>query len=192
MFKSALFWDSQDIFSVFIATQFYTGSLKSVVFNVGEIAPQATVLCIVGVILWFTTFGWRFQFPGERFLQFKHTKISKKQYLLLWNHSSWCTFDSMFRDKGYKTYQSGHVTLKLSSFCVTLRCTNYSRTLRLSLVGSPALRLRFSQKLWMCKYFVEYNVQNKMKSRETVALSSSLRWVDQSLHDQRHKKDIKH
>ena len=77
MFKSALFWDSQDIFSVFIATQFYTGSLKSVVFNVGEIAPQATVLCIVGVILWFTTFGWRFQFPGERFLQFKHIKFQK-------------------------------------------------------------------------------------------------------------------
>ena len=63
--------------------------------------------------------------------------------------------------KGYKIYRSGHVTIKLSSFCVTLHCTNYPRTLRFSLVESQALR--FSQRLWTCKYFVETNVQNKIK-----------------------------
>jgi len=44
----------------------------------------------------------------------------------------------MIRDKGYKIYGSGHVTIKLSSFCVTLHCTNYPRTLRFSLVESQA------------------------------------------------------
>jgi len=85
----------------------------------------------------------------------------KKQYLLLWSQSKWCTFYSIVSDKGYKIYRSGHATIKLSSFCVTLHCTNYPRTLRFSLVESQALR--FSQRLWMWKYFVETNVQNKIK-----------------------------
>jgi len=42
----------------------------------------------------------------------------------------------MVHSKGYKTYQTGHVTIKLTSFCVTLHCTNCPRPLRLSLVGS--------------------------------------------------------
>ena len=40
----------------------------------------------------------------------------------------------------------------------------------------------------MCRYFVESNVTIRQKSRETVALSSLLGWLTQSVHDQRHKK----
>jgi len=90
-----------------------------VVFNVGEFAPQGTISCVVRAILWFTRFGGRFRFPGGRFLQVKTYSnvelISKNQYLLLWNQSLWCTFDSMVRNKGYKTH-IGLVTHK-SNYC---------------------------------------------------------------------------
>jgi len=68
--------------------------------------------------------------------------------LLLWNQNNWCTCDSVVRNKGCKTYQTGHVTIKLTSFCLTLHCINCPKPLRLSLVGSQALR--FAQRLWMC------------------------------------------
>jgi len=35
----------------------------------------------------------------------------------------------MVHNKGYKTYQTGHVSIKLTSHCVTLHCTNYPRPL---------------------------------------------------------------
>jgi len=64
---------------------------ESVVFNMGEIAPQGTISCVVGSILWFTIFGGRFWFPGGRFLQvetYSNVKlIPKNQYLLLWNQT---------------------------------------------------------------------------------------------------------
>jgi len=52
----------------------------------------------------------------------------------------------MVNNKGYKTHHTDHVAIKLTSFCVTLHCTNYPRPLRLSLTGSQALRLL--QRLW--------------------------------------------
>jgi len=51
--------------------------------------------------------------------------IPKKRNLLVWNQGNWCTFDSMVRNKGYKTCRTGHVTIKPTSFCATLHCTNY-------------------------------------------------------------------
>jgi len=39
----------------------------------------------------------------------------------------------------WNSYRTGHASLKLASFCVTLHCTNYPKLLRLSLVGSQAL-----------------------------------------------------
>jgi len=68
----------------------------------------------------------------------------------------------MVRNKGYKTYQTGHVTIKLTSFCVTLHCTHYPRQLRLSMFGSQALRFAHYE-CALCRYFVESNVQYKIK-----------------------------
>ena len=49
-----------------------------------------------------------FRFLEGRFLQVKTYSnvqmIPKNQYLLLWNQSIWCTFDSMVRNNGYKTH----------------------------------------------------------------------------------------
>jgi len=63
----------------------------------------------------------------------------------------------MVRNKGYKTYQTGHVTVKPTSFCVTLHCINCPKPLRLSLVASQDYECA------LCGYFVESNVQNKIK-----------------------------
>jgi len=50
------------------STNLIIAIFRPAVFNVGEIAPQWAILCFVGAILWFTRFGGRFHFPGERFL----------------------------------------------------------------------------------------------------------------------------
>ena len=70
-----------------------------------------------------------------------------KIIFVLWNQSIWCIFDSMVNNKSYKTHQTDHVEIKLTSFCVSLHCTNYPRPLRFSLTGNQALRLL--QRLWM-------------------------------------------
>ena len=84
---------------------------RSVVFNVDEIVPRERFHALWG----------RFcdlrDLEGDcraiavskgRFLQVKtYSKVElipKKQYLLLWNQSIWCTFNSMVRNKGYKTH----------------------------------------------------------------------------------------
>ena len=51
--------------------------------------------------------GGDFGFQGGDFCRWKHAQMlnwfQKNQYLLLWNQSLWCTFDSMVRNKAYKT-----------------------------------------------------------------------------------------
>jgi len=75
---------------VSFALIFTNGWFTAMVFNVGEIAPQ-------GAILWHRRFGGRF-LPVKTYYNFEF--IPKKQYLLLWNQSIWCSFDSMDHDKG--------------------------------------------------------------------------------------------
>ena len=81
----------------------YTSGLQR-----GRNCPHGAISCVVGAILWFTRFGGRFRFPGGDFCRLKHTQMlnwfQKYIYLLLWNQSIWCTFDSMVRNKGYKTH----------------------------------------------------------------------------------------
>ena len=89
----------------------------------GRNRPQRAISCVVGAILWFTRFGGDFGFQGGRFLQVETYSnvelIPKNQYLLLWNQSLWCTFDSMVRNKAYKahiglvTHQSNYCNMVL-------------------------------------------------------------------------------
>jgi len=71
-------------------------------------SSPGSILCVVGASLWFTRFGGRFRFPGRAisagFNIFKCWIDSKKQSLLLWKQSIWCTFDYIVRNinKGYK------------------------------------------------------------------------------------------
>jgi len=75
--------------------------------------------------------------------------ISKNQYLFPWNQSIWCTFDSIVRNKGYKTH-TGLATPR-SNYCnmVMLNASLHkiSKTTEIvtGLVGSHALR--FSRRL---------------------------------------------
>jgi len=50
-------------------------SFRSVFFNVGEIAPQCSISCVVGAILWFTRFGGDFGFERDDFCRLKHTPM---------------------------------------------------------------------------------------------------------------------
>jgi len=70
----------------------------SVVFNVGEIAPQGRLHALWGRFCDLRDLGGDFGFQGGDFCKLWHTQMfidSKNQYLLLWNHSIWCTFDSI-------------------------------------------------------------------------------------------------
>jgi len=77
-------------------------------------------MCCGGDFVIYEIFGADFGFQGGRpFLQVKTYSnvelIPKNQYLLLWNQSLWCTFDSMVRNKAYKTH-IGLVTHQ-SNYC---------------------------------------------------------------------------
>ena len=62
--------------------------------------------CVVGAILWLRRFGGDFNFQRDDFCWLKHNYnlefIPKKKYLLLWNQSIWCTFDSVDHNKAKK------------------------------------------------------------------------------------------
>jgi len=119
---------------------------ESVVFNVGDLGDlggdfsfQVGDFCSLNIL--------KFWIDSKKTV---FVTLESKQLMHFRLQGSW-----------HKSIPSGHVPINPPSFCVTLHCTNYPRALRLSLIGSQAVR--FSQRLWMCKYVVETNVQIKIK-----------------------------
>jgi len=138
-------------------------SFKPVVFDVGEIAPQGAISCVVGAILWFTRFGGRFHalwgrfcnlrdlggdfgFQGGDFCRWKHT-----QMLNWFQKINICYFGIKAFDARSTPWFVTKVIKHISDwsrinqttvtwFCETFHCTNYPRPLRLRLVGSQALQ----------------------------------------------------
>jgi len=98
----------------------------------------------------------------------------------------------MVRNKGYKTYETGHVTIKLTSFCVMRNASLHQlpkNTEIVTLVESQALRSHEDYEcagILLCLMF-----KIRYKCTEAVALNSLSGCLTQSLHHQRHKKEMK-
>jgi len=93
----------------------------------------------------------------------------------------------LVRNKVYKTYQAGHVTIRLTSFCVTLHCTNQDHW-DCHWLGVKHCGSHKQYECALCRILLSLMFKIRWTSRETVALSSLLGCLTQALHDQCQKR----